>query len=42
MTNFEQLKEWLQLSDNDKLICFKVIADKYDLKMPAVNQKFKP
>jgi len=38
MTNFEYLKEWLQLSDNDKLICFKAITDKYDLKMPAVEK----
>jgi len=38
MTDFEYLKEWLQLSDNDKLTCFLAITDKYDLKMPAVEK----
>jgi len=38
MTDFEYLKEWLQLSDNDKLTCFRAITDKYDLKMPAVEK----
>lgn len=38
MTGFEHLKEWLRLSDNDKIICFKAITDKYDLKMPAVEK----
>jgi hypothetical protein len=31
MADFQYLKEWLQLSDNDKLICFNAITDKYDL-----------
>jgi len=38
MADFEYLKEWLQLSDKDKLTCFQVITDKYDLKMPAVEK----
>ena len=38
MADFEHLKEWIQLPDNDKLICFKSIADKYDLKMPAIEK----
>ena len=38
MSDFEYLKEWLRLSDNDKLICFNAITDKYDLKMPAVEK----
>jgi hypothetical protein len=38
MADFEHLKEWLRLSDNDKLICFRAITDKYDLKMPAVEK----
>jgi hypothetical protein len=38
MADFEYLKEWLQLSDNDKLTCFQAIADKHDLKMPAVEK----
>jgi len=38
MTDFEYLKGWLQLSDNDKLTCFRAITDKYDLKMPAVEK----
>jgi len=38
MTDFEHLKEWFRLSDNDKLICFRAITDKYDLKIPAVEK----
>jgi hypothetical protein len=38
MADFEHLKEWLRLSDNDKLVCFKAISDRYDLKMPAVEK----
>jgi len=38
MAYFEHLKEWLRLSDNDKLTCFKAITDRYDLKMPAVEK----
>jgi len=38
MVDFKHLEEWLQLSDNDKLICFKAITDKHDLKMPAVEK----
>ena len=38
MADFEYLKKWLQLSDNDKLTCFRAITDKYNLKMPAVEK----
>jgi hypothetical protein len=38
MADFEHLQEWLRLSDNDKLVCFKAITDKYDLKMPSVEK----
>ena len=38
MADFEHLKEWSRLSDYDKLICFKAISDKYDLKMPAIEK----
>jgi len=38
MADFEYLKEWLRLSDNDKLTCFQAITDMYDLKMPAVEK----
>jgi len=38
MADFEHLKEWLRLSGNDKLACFRAIADKYDLKIPAVEK----
>ena len=40
MADFEHLKEWLRLSDNDKLICFRAITDKYDLKMPAIEKNW--
>jgi hypothetical protein len=38
MTDFEHLKEWLRLSDNEKLTYFGAITEKYDLKMPAVEK----
>ena len=38
MADFEHIKEWLRLSDNDKLACFRAISDKYDLKIPAVEK----
>ena len=38
MADFEHLKEWFRLASNDKLACFRAIADKYDLKMPAVEK----
>jgi hypothetical protein len=38
MANFEHLKEWLRLSNNDKLTCFKAVTDRYGLKMPTVEK----